>query len=457
MTRDRSNDAALRDMASRLLAQRGANPSPAPASTTPRPAPRTAPSPGPRKRFSDHPGVVAVCELNAQRRALWEPTGMPNPLFLPRTTPNTALINSPQGELINFSSYNYLGLAHHPRVVRAVQDAVAQYGASASNSRITSGETELHPRLESRLAQMYDMDAAIIATSGFITNAGVIGFLLSEGDALVVDSLIHASVVTGARWAGARIITFRHNDPESLRGVLRTSRDRFKRVLVVIEGLYSMDGDIGRLPEISAVAREYDCAVMVDEAHSVGIFGSHGFGVREHFGLPGDAADIWMGSLSKGLGSCGGFVAASANVIEALHVAPAMLLTVGVPPTAAAAALTALEVIESEPERLKRLWRNTEWFNSTLRERNIDLGLSENTPICPVMIPGVNKVVYASSLLLQRGIYAGPVLSPGVAPGQERLRFFITSEHTEDQLKAAADQLVEVVELAKNLDETVSV
>jgi 7-keto-8-aminopelargonate synthetase-like enzyme len=242
-------------------------------------------------------------------------------------------------------------------------------------------------------------------------------------------------------------MTFRHNDPDSLRAVLRASRDRFKRVLVVIEGLYSMDGDIGPLPQVAAVAREFDCGVMVDEAHSIGVLGAHGHGVREHFGLPGDAVDIWMG----------GFIAGNANLIEALSTAPAMLLTVGFPPTAAAAALTALEVLDSEPERVQRLWRNTKLFTSALRDRDIDLGISQNTPICPVLIPSVARVVFASALLLQRGIYVGPVTAPAVQPGQERLRFFITSEHTDEQLTATADAVAEVVQIANQLDSSIPV
>ncbi|MDP7703634.1 MULTISPECIES: aminotransferase class I/II-fold pyridoxal phosphate-dependent enzyme [unclassified Mycobacterium] len=446
------DEAAMRDMASRLLAGRGNGASAGPLPRPAAPAPRST-----RQQFADHPLVASACELNSRRRAIWELTGMPSPLFLERKGYNTAVIDGPAQQLTNFAGYNYLGLAHHPKVVRAVQDAVAQYGASASNSRITSGEIALYPRLEQRLAEIYDVEAAILATSGFLTNAGVLGYLLNDGDAAVCDSLIHASVVAGARWGGARVMTFRHNDPDSLRGILRASRDRFNRVLVVIEGLYSMDGDIGLLPQIASVAREFDCGVMVDEAHSIGVLGPHGHGVREHYGLPGDAVDIWMGSLSKALGSCGGFIAGNANLIEALTTAPAMLLTVGFPPTAAAAALTALEVLESEPDRVQRLWRNTAMFTTALQDLGVDLGLSQNTPICPVMVPSVARVVFASSLLLQRGIYVGPVTAPAVAPGQERLRFFITSEHTEDQLKTTAGQVAEVIEIAGKLDDTIPV
>ena len=226
------------------------------------------------------------------------------------------------------------------------------------------------------MAGIYDVDAAVISTSGYLTNAGVIGFLLGERDALVCDALDHASIVSGGQWSGARQLTFRHNDPDALRNLLRMSRSRFERVLVVIEGHYSMDGDIGLLPEIAAVAREFDCGVMVDEAHSLGVIGDRGHGVREHFGLAGDAVDIWMGTLSKALGSCGGFIAGDGELIDAIRtIAPGVEQFTGGPaPAAAAAALAALDVLDEEPDRLARLRSNAAFFSSVLRERHLDLG-----------------------------------------------------------------------------------
>lgn len=436
---------SARETARRLLAQPQKDPA------TPSAPPAV---PGTKSRrvtpsFADHPDVVSARERSARTRAMVEATGMPNPLFLARHGPNGAVIDGPAGPVTNFSSYNYLGLAHHPKVLGAAHDALDRYGASASASRILSGEIDLYADLEQRLARIYDVEAAVISTSGYLTNAGVIGFLLGERDAAICDALVHASVVSGVRWSGARLLTFRHNDPESLRSVLRMSRARFDRALVVIEGHYSMDGDIGRLPEIAAAAREFDCAVMIDEAHSFGVFGAHGYGVREHFGLAGDAVDIWMGTLSKALGSCGGFVAGSADLMDAIRAsAPGVSqLTGGPAPAAAAAAFAALDVLDTEPDRVARLWRNAESFATALRRRNLDLGSSQNTPICPVLLRGEFLVGYASSILLQRGVYVGPVGAPAVQPGQERLRFFVTSEHTDEQLHAAADLVAEVTEL----------
>lgn len=439
-----SSDTSAPDIARQLLAQ---SPSPLGAGQAGEPG-RSAGGP-----FANHPEIGAGRARAMPMNALIAMTGMPNPAFLLRKGPNDVVIDGPTGPLLNFSSYNYLGLASHPKVIHAAQDALAQYGASASASRIFSGGTELYVALESRLAALYDVDAAVISASGYVTNAGVIGFLVTERDAIVCDALAHASIFSGSRWSGARQMTFRHNDPESLRGLLRMARARFERVLVVIEGHYSMDGDIGKLPEIASVAREFDCAVMIDEAHSLGVLGARGHGVREHFGLASDAVDIWMGTLSKALGSCGGFIAGDGELLLSIRaLAPGVEQFTGGPsPASAAAALAALDVMEAEPERLQKLWCNAETFSSALRERGLDLGLSQNTPICPVMVTGELQVGFSSSVLMQRGIYVGPVVSPGVQPGQERLRFFLTSEHTEDQLQHAADQVAEVVELAGQL------
>lgn len=436
---DSRNDISVRGLVRHLSAVPQNTSVPAPVAPSPQRA---------RRSFVDRPDIAAIRRRTALVRKIFDMTGMPSPLFLRRQGPNGPMIDGPNGPVTNFSSYNYLGLAAHPKVVRAAQDSLEQYGASASASRTLSGEIDLYDRLESRLACIYDVDAAVITTSGYLTNAGVIGFLLGKRDALVCDALNHASIVSGGQWSGARRLTFRHNDPDSLRDVLRKSRSRFDRVLVVIEALYSMDGDIGRLPEIAAIAREFDCGVMVDEAHSFGVLGAHGHGVREHFGLPGDAVDIWMGTLSKSLGSCGGFIAGDGDLIEAIRtVAPSEQFACGPSPAAAGAALAALGVLDDEPDRLARLWRNAERFTSALRERHLDLALSQSTPICPVLIPGELQVGFISSVLLQRGVYAGPVGSPGVQRGQERLRFFVTSEHTDEQLSSTADLVAEVIGL----------
>ncbi|MEV5651701.1 aminotransferase class I/II-fold pyridoxal phosphate-dependent enzyme [Nocardia sp. NPDC052254] len=442
---------SARDLARKLLsgseaaADRYSGSAPGVSATT---APRTTTAPrpgrvvrGPGKQFADHPGVVAAAAQNATIAALTEQSGLPSPYFLPRTSPNDHVINSAAGELVNYSAYNYLGLASHPRVVAAATAALGEYGASASASRIVGGEIPLYHEIEQRLAGIYDVGDAMVTTSGYLTNAGVIGYLLGSGDVAFCDSLIHGSVVSGTQWAGCRRINFRHNDPESLRAVLRTSRAGFDRALVVIEGHYSMDGTVGRVAELAAVAREYDCAVMVDEAHSFGVFGAGGHGIREHYGMAGADVDIWMGTLSKALGSCGGFIAGDADLIGAMKSsAPGVAMLTGAPaPSAIAAALAGLDVLADEPERLIRLWDNAKHFHTALRERGMDLGESQQTPICPVIIPGEVQAGYVSATLLRNGIYAAAIVAPTVPAGKERLRFFLTSEHTERQLDSTVE------------------
>ncbi|WP_278262587.1 aminotransferase class I/II-fold pyridoxal phosphate-dependent enzyme [Nocardia sp. AG03] len=439
---------SARELARKLLSAAGTG-----GTTAPAPAQAPVRRRGPGRQFADHPEVAAMANKRAMIAAVHEQFGMPNPVFLTRESPNDTVIRWQGRQLVNFSAYNYLGLANHPKVVQAAKDALDNYGASASASRIVAGEIPLYGELEERLATMYDVDDAMVTTSGYLTNAGVIGFLLGAGDVAICDALIHRSVSSGVRWAGARQLTFRHNDPESLRSVLRMARGNFDRALVVVEGHYSMDGTIGRVAEIAEVAREFDCAVMVDEAHSFGVLGATGRGVREHFALAGDGVDIWMGTLSKALGSCGGFVAGDADLIGAMKVcAPGVATLSGGPaPSTIGAALAALDILDGEPQRLTRLWANAELFHGLLTERGLDLGVSQGTPICPVLIPQELRVGYVASRLLQHGIYAGPISAPAVPVGGERVRFFLTSEHSPEQLRGAADQLAAAVRAAEEL------
>ncbi|WP_052314155.1 aminotransferase class I/II-fold pyridoxal phosphate-dependent enzyme [Nocardia thailandica] len=440
---------SARDLARRLLDDTAG----APARPASPPPPVRRPRRGPGRQFADHPEVAAMATKRAAIAEIHDRFGMPNPVFLLRESANDSVIRWQGRELVNFGAYNYLGLSNHPKVVQGAKDALDTYGASASASRIIAGEIPLYTELEQRLASMYDVADALVSTSGYLTNAGVIGFLLREGDVAVCDSLIHRSVISGVRWSGARQRTFRHNDPESLRAVLRTARAEFDRALVVIEGHYSMDGTVGALPEIAAVAREFDCAVMVDEAHSLGVFGERGHGIREHFGLAGDAVDIWMGTLSKALGSCGGFVAGDADLIAAMKVAaPGVAMLSGGPaPSTIGAALAALDVLDAEPERLTRLWANAGTFRTLLLDRGLDLGVSQGTPICPVIVPEEFRAGFVAARLLQQGIYAGSITAPAVPVGSERLRFFLTAEHTTDHLHATADAVAESVALAATL------
>lgn len=416
-------------------------------------APRNGVRRGPGRQFADHPAVVSALRKQAAIQELVDTTGLPHPLFLSPEGANGAVIRSGGRELVNFSSYNYLELAGHPRVIDAADAATRRYGTSASATRIVTGEIPLYRELEARLAGMYGAGDALVTASGFLTNAATIAFLLGDADVAVCDSLAHASLVAGTQWAGCRRVTFRHNDPDALEAVLRSSRAQFDRALVIVEGHYSMDGDIGRIAEIATIARAYDCAVLVDEAHAVGVLGAHGLGTREHFDLPAGLVDLWAGSLSKGLGSTGGFLAGDADLVRAVKfAAPGMALyTAGPSPANVAAVLAGLDVLADEPDRLARLWSNAAHFTRALRAHGLDLGAAQDTPIVPVIVPGEIRAGFAAARLLQRGYNAGAILSPVVPAGTERLRFFLTSEHTEAQLTATADELAEVLALAAHL------
>lgn len=390
-----------------------------------------------RSYFGDHADVASTKQRFGALDATLDGAGLPRPYFHPHLGPNTATVRGYGRELINFSSYDYLGMSADPRVQDRAKAAIDCYGTSVSASRIVFGEIPLHGELEANLARFYGVDDAVVCNSGYLTNAAVIGYLLGPGDVAVCDPLVHSSIVSGTQWSGCRRIGFRHNDPESLEAVLRMSRRQFSRALLIIEGLYSMDGDTPPLPEYVSIARRYDCAIMVDEAHSFGVLGATGRGIREVHGLPGDAVDIWMGTLSKALGSCGGFIAGEKDLIRALkYSAPGVSqYTIGIPPAAVAAALAATEIIEQEPERVARLQSRARRMGELCSTYGLNVGISEGKAITPVIL--ADKTGMTSMRLIDSGINVSAIIPPAVPPGQERLRFFVTSEHTEEQLETA--------------------
>lgn len=409
---------------------------------------RTPTVASPKTSFADHPEVLRVRDVYGRLDELYRAADMTNPLFEPHSGSNGALVRQGGRSLINFSSFSYLNLASDPRVHAAAKSAIDAYGTSASASRIVSGEIPLFGELETRLAHRYDVEAAVITPSGYITNAAVIGYLLGSTDVAICDALVHSSIISGTRWAGCKRLTFRHNDPDSLDAVLKMSRGSFFRALVIVEGCYSMDGDIARLPELIAVARRHNCSIMVDEAHSFGVLGNTGRGIREHFDLPGDAVDIWMGTLSKALGSVGGFVAGNADLMQALkYAAPGVsLFATGPSPSTIGAALEALNIIESEPERVRRLQHNGQALRALAQSHGFDTGTSEGTPIVPIIFGDVTRAGLASLRMAQEGINVQVIDSPSVPAGQERLRFCATTDHTDEHIEYAITTLRAIVD-----------
>ncbi|MCL8013212.1 aminotransferase class I/II-fold pyridoxal phosphate-dependent enzyme [Streptomyces sp. AS02] len=339
-------------------------------------------------------------------------------------------------ELISFSGYNYLGLATHPQVSEAVKEAVERCGTSASASRLLSGSRPLHVQLETELARTLGTEDAITMVSGHATNVTVIGHLVGPGDLIVHDALAHDSVLQGCRLSGATRRPFPHNDPAALDDLLARVRHQYRRVLVVVEGVYSMDGDIAALPDLIEVKRRHGALLMVDEAHSIGVLGAGGRGVGEYFDVERADVDLWMGTLSKALAGCGGYVAANRTIVEYLrYTAPGFVYSAGMTPANAAASLAALRLMRAEPERLARLRENSALFVRLAREAGIDTGDSRDTPIVPCVVGDSERTLRLSRTLFGLGVSVNPILHPAVPEELARLRFFVTRDHTPDQIR----------------------
>jgi 8-amino-7-oxononanoate synthase len=342
--------------------------------------------------------------------------------------------------VLNFSSYDYLGLNGHPDVVEAAKAAIDRYGVSSSASRHVAGERPAHLSLERALAAHYGVDDCVAMVSGYATNLGVIGHLVGAKDLLILDSLVHNSAVMGGVLSHAARRSFPHNDLDKLDELLTSLRDRFERVLIVVEGLYSMDGDYPDLPRLVEIKRRHDAWLMVDEAHALGVLGPRGYGVAEHFGVDGRDVDIWMGTLSKTLAGCGGFIAGSAELVDYVkHLVGAFVYSVGMPPVIATAAETALAIMHREPERVARLQRNGEYFGRLAIECGLDTGNGAGTAVCPVVVGDSLVAMMLSQRLLERGLNVQPVTHPAVPAKTSRLRFFLSAMHDAADIEKAVD------------------
>lgn len=345
------------------------------------------------------------------------------------------------GEMIMLGSYSYLGLIRHPAIDQAAKQAVDQYGTGTHGVRLLAGTLTIHNQLEKRIAAFKNTDGAITFSSGYVANLATISGLLRRNDVVVCDKLNHASIVDGCLLSQASFRRFRHNDMEHLERRLREASDA-ERVLVVVDAVFSMDGDVINLPEVSRLCKEYGAYLMVDEAHSVGVLGETGHGIEEHFGLPADAVDIKMGTLSKTIPSAGGYVAGDHELIEFLrHEARGFVFSAALPPASAAAACAALDVIESEPQRVKDLQRNYGHFSSTLRNAGFDL-LESETAILPVMCYDLERAVMLAHHCQQRGIFVQAVVAPVVPEGLSRLRATVSASHLIEDLDFCAETLI---------------
>ena len=346
----------------------------------------------------------------------------------------TSMINGK--EVINFASYNYLGLSGHPKVNQAAKDAIDHYGTSVSASRIVSGERPIHQQLEQKIADMYEVEDAITFVSGHATNVSTIGYLFGPKDLIVHDEYIHNRSIVGAQLSGAKRLSFPHNDLDALDKLLSDNRHQFERVLIVVEGLYSMDGDYPDLKRLVEIKKEHYCFLMVDEAHSFGVLGEHGLGLREEFGVPGKDVDIWMGTLSKTMSGCGGYIAGESALIEHLrYLAPGFLYSVGMPAPIAGAAIASLEVMQEEPERIQQLKAISNYFLENAKSLGFNVGECQGIAVIPIIIGSSVTAAKASAALFEKGINVQPILYPAVPEQSARLRFFLSCEHTESQIR----------------------
>jgi 8-amino-7-oxononanoate synthase len=328
-------------------------------------------------------------------------------------------------------SNNYLGLTCHPRVQEAVIKALKKYGSGCAGSRFLNGNMEIHEEFERKLARFFKKQAALIFATGYQTNVGTISALLGRGDAAILDKYDHASIIDGCRLSFGHAKKYRHNDMDDLHRILDATKDYGQ--LIVVDGVFSMEGDIADLPSIVALAKTYGARIMVDDAHGIGVLGKTGRGTAEHFGLE-DQVDLIMGTYSKSLASVGGFIAGDQTIIDYVkHTARALMFSASLPPPSLAAASAALDVVEEEPELLERLWENTRKMLNGYKALGFDTGTSV-TPIIPVMIKDAAKTYEMCSLLFDLGVFVNPVVSPAVPPGRELLRTSFMATHTDSQL-----------------------
>ena len=384
-----------------------------------------------------------VAEL-VQRMKIVSGLGLENPYFNlhERLTNHRSVIGGV--EHINFSSYNYLGLSGHPEVNQAVTEAVERYGTSVSASRVASGEKPLHRQLERAIADFLGTEDAVVMVSGHATNVSVIGCLFDSRDVILHDSLAHDSILGGARLSGARRRPFPHNDPEALERLLDQVRPQARRVLIAVEGVYSMDGDLAALERIVELKHRYGALLLVNEAHSLGVVGRTGRGIGEHCPVDRTDVDLWMGTLSKSLASCGGYIAGSARLVEYLkYSTPGFVYSVGISPPNAASALAALHLLEREPERVRILQSRSRFFLEALTARGVNTGLSSGSAVVPTIIGNSMDSLRLAQALHRRRINVQPILHPAVEEDLARLRFFVTSGHSEADLIATADAVRE--------------
>ena len=344
-------------------------------------------------------------------------------------------------KMVMLGSNNYLGLTSHPKVKEAAIEAIKRYGSGCAGSRLLNGTLDIHVRLEEKLALFFRKEAALTFSTGYQTNLGIISAVAAKGDVVVIDKLDHASIIDACRLSFAELKKFRHNDMDSLAYVLKTCGNRGK--LVVVDGVYSMEGDIASLPDIVKVCKQYGARLMVDDAHGIGVLGATGRGTAEHFGLENEV-DILMGTYSKSLASIGGFVAANEDVIHYIkHVSRPLIFSASPPPASVASVIAALDIVDREPERRERLWANTNKMMTAYQQMGFDIGVSKS-PVIPLLMGDMERAFMMWKTLHEEGVFVNPVVPPAVQPGRCMIRTSYMATHTEVML----DRVLGVIERA---------
>ena len=344
--------------------------------------------------------------------------------------------------VLMFGSNAYTGLTGDERVVKAAKDALDKYGSGCAGSRFLNGTLDLHVQLEKELATFVQKDDTLCFSTGFSVNQGVLAMVVGRGDYIICDDRDHASIVDGRRLSFAKQLHYKHNDMEDLENILKSLPHEAVK-LIVVDGVFSMEGDLAKLPEIVALKHKYNCSVMVDEAHSLGVFGKHGRGVCEHFGLT-DEVDLIMGTFSKSLASIGGFIASDADTINFLrHRCRSYIFSASNSPAATAAALEALRIIQQEPERIERLWEVTRYALRRFREEGFEIGDTES-PIIPLYVHDVEKTFLVTKLAFEAGVFINPVIPPACAPQDTLVRMALMATHTEEQVERGVQILKKI-------------
>jgi len=379
-----------------------------------------------------------------------EQNGLRNPYFHVHdgTASNRSVIDGV--EMLNFSSYNYLGFSGHPEVNAAAKDATDRFGTSVSASRLVSGERPVHRELELGLAGHIGVEDAVVFVSGHATNVTTIGHLFNKNDLILHDSLCHDSILQGIYLSGAKRRPFSHGDLQELERTLEQNREQYRRALICTEGLFSMDGDICDLPGLIELKKRFRCNLIVDEAHSIGVLGPSGRGIAHHFsGIDPNDVDLWMGTLSKSFASCGGYIAGGGQLVRYLkYTAPGFLYSVGMPAPNAAAALTSLNLMQRHPEIVERLRQRSKLFLDLARGKGVNTGSSAGAAVIPAIIGNSIRSMQVSQALAARRINVQPIVHPAVEENAARLRFFISATHTEEEIRHAVDVLAEELEKA---------